>query len=145
MGTQRANRAEQAVNIEIKRTIEGAERRVSPFQSRAVAEAAIAELGGKVKVDVDFSMENRSRTLGFAESRIGENGVRWITLYPDGQTVGTLLHEVAHQLPEGMNHDYRWQGNFQKLAVWWNENSHRFPYNFGMPVVKTRSQFALQY
>jgi hypothetical protein len=139
------NRTELQINLQIKSTIEGAKNRVSPFQARAIAVAAMEENGGQVEVDVDFCMIQPRTKLGTASSRV-EGGVRWITLYEGGQVVGTLLHEIAHQMPDGMNHDGRWQRNFRKVAAWWNENSCRFPYNFGMQArPQTRSAYALQY
>ena len=143
---QFATQREHEIGNQIKQTAEGQNRRVHLFQSKAIAEAAMEELGGPA-VEVDFSMEKyitrRHQILGLAT--VSRKEGRWVSLYEGGQTVGVLLHELAHQMEDGAGHGFKWQANFRKVVGWWNENGHRFPYSYGMPKVAASSQFALQY
>ena len=139
MGARVANYREHQLGEEIKKTFINYKSRVQPFQARAIADAAMEENGGE-PIKIDFDMSQKTRTLGHIQYRIG-----WITLYEEGQTVGTLMHELAHQLPDGSDHGPDWRANFRRLSEWWNNNHQRFPYNLGIPSVRVRSQFALEY
>lgn len=73
-------------------------------------------------VDVDFDTKNRADSLGKASKKKGQV----IYLYGVGLNLGTLLHEIAHIMPDGMNHDGRWQQNFVEAVNVYLENPDFF-------------------
>jgi hypothetical protein len=71
---------------------------------------------------VDLSVTPaKSGALGKAEYK-----TRVITLYPGGMTVGTLLHEIAHLMPNGYDHGSGWQFNFSTLAKHYMNNEAQY-------------------
>jgi hypothetical protein len=90
----------------------------------------MAEQLGLPRVEVDYSFQKVVKTsgpycrqiLGLAED--ARDG-RWVTLFEGGQNVGTLLHELAHQMPGGGGHGAVFFENYRKLAEWWNQRQQK--------------------
>jgi hypothetical protein len=67
-------------------------------------------------VDVDFDSVPKKSIDCFGKAHQSIKKGKIIYLYGKGLNLGTLLHEIAHLLPNGMNHEAPWQRNFRQLV-----------------------------
>lgn len=61
--------------------------------------------------------------IGKRRLRVGEayHEINYIVLYSSGQNISTLLHEIAHLLPNGVNHGKNWIKNFKEVVKIYNK------------------------
>jgi hypothetical protein len=61
--------------------------------------------------------------IGKRRLSIGEayHEINHIVLYSYGQNISTLLHEIAHLLPNGANHGKNWIKNFKEVVEIYNK------------------------
>jgi hypothetical protein len=120
------NRQQREFNDQVKSTIPEADKQITHIKAKMISYDAEKALGF-APLDVEFVFKKKiihkgwysSEQFGRAEHGAGRE--RWITLWEGGQTLGTLLHEIAHMMPFGGGHEINWQRNFLKLAKWWIE------------------------
>jgi hypothetical protein len=66
-----------------------------------------------------FKDSNESTILGCAYLGFWRTSNK-IELFRGGHTISTLLHEIAHLMPNSFGHGKAWPMNFMKLINWFN-------------------------
>lgn len=67
---------------------------------------------------ISLAMLDKNRASYYARAIHKGNGDRIIAQTPAGMTVLTILHEIAHHFPSGMNHGAPWVWAFFTLVGW---------------------------